>query len=94
MPSRRRKDVLLDFTPADRFIGEAEREYMTDCPRQSWLRLEQTGQAPKRIKFGAQRVAWLESEILAWMRARAAERDRPAGEVEAEQCPGDALAGA
>ena len=75
MPRRKKEGGAPAFRSVDRMIGEAEREYMTGRPRQSWLRMEQAGEAPKRIKIGAQRVAWLESEILAWMRSRAAMRD-------------------
>ncbi|MCW5750878.1 MAG: AlpA family phage regulatory protein [Alphaproteobacteria bacterium] len=36
------------------------------------------GTFPRPIKIGAHRVGWLESEFLAWLAARAAERDRAA----------------
>jgi prophage regulatory protein len=39
------------------------------------LRLEKDGKFPRRVQLGANRVAWLLSEIDAWVAARVAERD-------------------
>ena len=41
-------------------------------------RLEKAGRFPKRIKLGANRVGWLESEIDQWIEARVNARN---GEV-------------
>ena len=38
-------------------------------------RLEEAGQFPKRIRLGQNRVAWLLSEIEAWVDERLATRD-------------------
>jgi prophage regulatory protein len=35
-------------------------------------RLEQSGNFPRRFRVGDRAVAWLESDIEAWVRARAA----------------------
>jgi predicted DNA-binding transcriptional regulator AlpA len=35
-------------------------------------RLEKTGEFPKRIKLGAGRVVWKQSEILAWIESKRA----------------------
>ena len=43
--------------------------------RQHLGRLEKVDLFPKRIQVGGQRVAWLESEVDAWIMARAAERE-------------------
>jgi prophage regulatory protein len=40
-------------------------------------RLENVGQFPKRIRLGINRVAWLLSEIEAWVDERLANRDIP-----------------
>jgi prophage regulatory protein len=40
-------------------------------------RLEKDNKFPKRVMVGANRVAWVEAEIFAWMEARVAERDNP-----------------
>jgi len=37
-------------------------------------RLERLGKFPKRIKIGSAAVGWLESEVIAWLAAKAAER--------------------
>ena len=41
---------------------------------QIW-RLEKSGEFPRRINLGANRVAWIEQEIDAWLAAKVAERD-------------------
>lgn len=38
-------------------------------------RLEKSAKFPKRLRLGASRVAWLESEIQDWIKARADERN-------------------
>lgn len=38
-------------------------------------RLEKAGQFPKRIQLGPRAVGWLESEVDAWIQARADERE-------------------
>ncbi len=38
-------------------------------------RLEKVGQFPKRVVLGPGAVGWVEDEIQAWIKARAAERD-------------------
>jgi prophage regulatory protein len=43
--------------------------------RQHILRLEKTGDFPRRVRVGPGRVAWLESEVVDWIAARAAERE-------------------
>ena len=47
---------------------------------QHLTRLEAAGTFPRRLKLAAYRggrVAWLESEILAWLEARLAQRSAP-----------------
>lgn len=58
--------------PQDRLIDETARKYLTSVSRSTWWTLEQKGLAPKRRKIaGTSRVAWLESEILAWISSQA-----------------------
>ena len=40
-------------------------------------RLEKAGQFPKRVQLGPNRVGWLESEVLEWLKERLAERKTP-----------------
>jgi prophage regulatory protein len=52
------------------------RELVLYCP-QHIARLEAAGSFPKRVKLGQCRVGWVEQEVLDWIKARIAERDRP-----------------
>ena len=58
-----------------RLITRAELSQIVPYTGQHILRLERTGKFPRRIKVGANRVAWLLSEVEAWVAARVAERD-------------------
>ena len=42
--------------------------------RQHLSRMEKEDRFPRRVQLGGNRVAWLESEVDAWIEARAAER--------------------
>jgi prophage regulatory protein len=57
----------------------SKKELKTVCgipySAQHIARLEQAGQFPKRIRLGQNRVAWLLSEIEAWIDERLATRD-------------------
>ena len=39
-------------------------------------RLEASGQFPKRVKLGQNRVGWVEAEVLEWLQERIEARDR------------------
>ena len=54
----------------DRFILQTERRQMTGISDVSWWRMEKNNSAPKRRQISPGRVAWLESEIIAWMESR------------------------
>jgi prophage regulatory protein len=41
-------------------------------------RLEKAGEFPRRIKLGAGRVVWKQSEILAWVESKRAEQQAAA----------------
>ncbi len=58
---------------ADRFLPLREVLARTSLSRSTIYRLVSDGTFPKPIALGA-RVAWLESEIVAWQEARIAER--------------------
>jgi prophage regulatory protein len=53
---------------------EKLKDYGIDWSRVHCLRLEKAGKFPKRVKLGENSVAYVESEILAWLEARIAER--------------------
>lgn len=40
-------------------------------------RLEKAGKFPKRVPLGPNRVGWIESEVIDWLKQRIADRDNP-----------------
>ena len=65
-------DRVALFAP--RLITKKELSLVIPYTHQHILRLEKRGQFPRRIQVGPNRVAWLLSEIEAWIEARAAAR--------------------
>ena len=61
-----------------RLITRAELRSIVPYTPQHILRLEKRGLFPRRVQVGANRVAWILSEIEDWITARAAERERAA----------------
>jgi len=55
---------------SDRFLTDKQVGEMVGLGRTVRFKLELAGSFPRRRRLSAQRVAWLESEILEWMRAR------------------------
>lgn len=55
----------------DRIIREKECFRFTGLSRTTRWRLERRGEFPKRRKLSENAVGWLESEILAWVQAKA-----------------------
>lgn len=60
---------------AERILREPEVNKRLPRSRAQRWRDERAGNHPKRLKIGANAVGWLESEIDAWIAAKAAERD-------------------
>ena len=58
-----------------RLITKRELCQIVPYTPQHILRLEKQGKFPRRVQVGPNRVAWLESEVEAWVAARVAERD-------------------
>lgn len=58
----------------DRFLGEAEVEQTTDLSRTTLWRQEREGRFPKRRHISANRIAWLRSEIIEWMKTRSGDK--------------------
>ena len=54
---------------ADRILRETEVAQTTGLARTTRYRLEREGAFPARREIAPGRVGWLESEILAWLRA-------------------------
>jgi prophage regulatory protein len=61
-------------SPLPRVISRKELLEMIPYTSQHILRLEKAGKFPRRIPIGARRVGWWLHEILAWLKAREAER--------------------
>jgi prophage regulatory protein len=59
----------------NRLINKGQLCQMVPYTPQHILRLEKEGKFPRRVQVGPNRVAWLESEVEAWVAARVAERD-------------------
>ena len=56
----------------DRFVREKEVERLTGLSRTTRWRLERQGKFPRRRQISTNAVAWLASEIHAWMTERSA----------------------
>jgi len=72
-PSRATMEVA---PPPTRLITRAELRSIVPYTPQHILRLEKRGLFPRRVQVGANRVAWLLSEVEEWVAARVAERER------------------
>ena len=60
-----------------RLVSKKELKTVLGIPYspQHIARLEAAGQFPKRIRLGQNRVAWLQSEVEAWIEERLAARE-------------------
>lgn len=54
----------------DKFLRAPAVTVLTGLSRTSLWRYERDGGFPKRRQIGVNSVAWLESEVLAWMESR------------------------
>ena len=61
---------------SERLIDRDELLQMVPYTIQHIYRREKAGTFPRRVKLGANRVAWVLSEVVAWMEARMAERQK------------------
>lgn len=64
--------MATQITLTDRFLREREVQHRTGLSRSTRWRLERIGKFPRRRRISANAVAWLDSEIAAWIAARAA----------------------
>lgn len=75
MPQRRATDRMptpARVTAGERFVGKAELRQLVSISPQHIDRLEKADRFPKRVRLGPGRVAWLLSEVIAWMDAKIA----------------------
>ena len=61
--------------PRERLIRKPELTSMICLSDATVWRMEKAGKFPKRLQLGGNSVAWLESEVLDWLKAKAAERE-------------------
>jgi len=80
---------LRDRGLPQRILRRAEVEQATGLPRATIYDKIAKGIFPRPIKLGERSVGWLETEIIAWQKARVAERDGPAarGRTRSPECP-------
>jgi prophage regulatory protein len=79
---------MESFVPnqPDRVVRERERRQITGLSTSSWYALQARGLAPRPIELSQKSRGWRLSELLAWIEARAVQRD------ESWQSLGDAAA--
>lgn len=58
----------------DRTLRCTEVGHLTGLGQVTRWRMERVGTFPKRYKIGVSAVGWSETEVLAWLEARKAER--------------------
>ena len=63
--------MKTDFPQDDRFLREAVVARITGLSRTTRWRMERRGEFPRRRSISRNAVAWLASEIRAWMLERA-----------------------
>lgn len=61
--------------PNDRLMPMKEVEQMVGFCKVHIYQMIREGRFPLQVHLGPNKVAWLRSEVLAWIGARAAERD-------------------
>lgn len=63
----------------ERLISKREVKSLVTYSFAHTARLEAAGQFPKRVRLGTGRVAYVESEIQDWIKARIADRNANTG---------------
>ena len=71
----------------ERLIGKSELLTMVPFTIQHIYRLEKVGQFPRRVQVGQHRVAWVQSEIEAYIAVRIAQRSVRPSTAEQHPCP-------
>lgn len=59
-----------------KFLRRDEVQSMCGLPTSTLYDLMERDEFPKPVKLSARTVAWLEDEVIAWQKARIAERRR------------------
>lgn len=63
----------------ERLLTKAQVKNLVTYSFAHTARLEAQGLFPKRVRLGSGRVAYVESEIVAWIEAKIADRDANTG---------------
>jgi prophage regulatory protein len=53
-----------------RFMGEVEVKGLSSLSRTTRWRLEQLGEFPRRRKISKNRIGWVDTEIMDWLKSR------------------------
>ena len=65
---------MRNRTTLEKFIMLPQVQEIVPYSASHLWRLERAGQFPKRIRLGGNRVAWLQSEVSAWVEGKLASR--------------------
>jgi prophage regulatory protein len=68
----------IEMSTQTKLVSQAELRNRVPYSRSHIDRLERSGNFPRRLKIGPQRIAWLSAEIDQWIEERAKERDNNA----------------
>ena len=80
-----------DHTSLEKFIMLPQvREVVPYSASHLW-RLERAGQFPKRVRLGGNRIAWVQSEVSAWVESKLASRSDSTQHGASQQKPGTVL---
>jgi prophage regulatory protein len=71
-----------DRKMTNKFLGKSDVDGMTGLSDVTRWRMEKRGEFPNRRQISPNRVAYLESEVLAWMQSRPVSSIKPENEQE------------
>ena len=63
-----------DHTPLEKFIMLPQVQKIVPYSASHIWRLERAGEFPQRVRLGGNRVAWLQSEVNAWVQGKVTSR--------------------
>lgn len=70
------RHLAIHFSPTDRLLSFRQVQEIIPISKTRAYELQATGEFPRPIKISRQRVAWLESEIFAYLNARIEQRNK------------------
>ena len=65
---------MSNYTTLEKFIMLPQVQEIVPYSASHLWRLERAGQFPRRVRLGGNRVAWLQSEVSAWVEGKIAIR--------------------